>query len=88
MFSLFYSRKAQGLSLKVIILAVLAIVVLVILIMMLTGKTKLFSKTSTECASRGGTCMSESKCDNNYIMYSGTDCNENNKEYCCVKVSG
>ena len=37
-------KKAQGMSLKVVIIAVIALIVLVVLILIFTGKSKMFTK--------------------------------------------
>jgi len=49
-------RRAQGLPLNVIILALLGLAVLVILIVMLSTKTGQFNKAQ-DCVARGGTCV-------------------------------
>jgi hypothetical protein len=81
-FSFFNSKKAQGMSLNVIIIAVIAIIILVVLIFIFTGKTRLFSKTTTSCTGRGGQCVQGTACQPGYIAHAGTDCDE--KEKCCV----
>jgi hypothetical protein len=84
--SFFSSRKAQGLSLNVIIIAVIAIVVLVVLIIIFTGKTRLFSQATTNCESKGGHC--KPKCDpDTEVKQFGTDCasRENSPgSECCI----
>ena len=45
-------KKAQGMSLNVIIVAVIALIVLIVLILIFTGKVKLFGGTATETASQ------------------------------------
>ena len=51
-------KKAQGMSMNVIIVAVLALVILVVLVLIFTGKIKLFSSSSSETAAKytGKTC--------------------------------
>jgi len=51
------SKRGEGLSLQVIVVAVLCIVVMVVLLYIFGGKIGLF-KSSTSCASREGKCMS------------------------------
>lgn len=92
--SFFSSRKAQGLSLNVIIIAVIAIVVLVILIIMLTGKTRLFGQATTNCESKGGQCYSRACDPDTEVKQFGTDCAKRYKEgeqgvkgpNCCVPI--
>ncbi|MFC1723425.1 hypothetical protein ACFL0V_04770 [Nanoarchaeota archaeon] len=45
-------KKAQGMSLKVIIVAVVALIVLVVLILIFTGKSKMFTKGTSDTASQ------------------------------------
>ncbi len=82
MFSLFHSKKAQGMSMNVIIVAVIAIVILVVLILIFTGKTKFFSKTTGDCSTKGGQCLS-APCPDGYITHSGGNCQS--QQVCCQK---
>jgi len=41
-------KKAQGMSMKVIILAVLALIILVVLVLLFTGKVKIFGSQTSE----------------------------------------
>jgi flagellar basal body-associated protein FliL len=79
--SFFSSKKAQGMSLNVIIIAVIALLVLVVLIFIFMGKTKIFTKETTSCTSRGGTC--ETSCAPGYLRQSGTEC-EKQELICCI----
>jgi hypothetical protein len=45
-------KKAQGMSLKVIIIAVIALIVLVVLILIFTGKVKFFGSQTSDTASK------------------------------------
>jgi hypothetical protein len=96
--SFFRSRKAQGLSLNVIIIAVIAIVVLLVLIFVFTGKVKIFGKTSENCESRGAgaKCVaSEGACLDGVTYRFGTDCAKRKEAgesgvdgpVCCVPLS-
>ncbi len=84
------SKKAQGLSLNVIILVVLGIAVLVVLIFIFVGKTKIFGQTSSSCEARGagaGCIESGGACDG-VIYRFGTDCGKRNADepHCCVPL--
>jgi hypothetical protein len=50
------SKKAQGMTINVIIIAAIALLVLVILVIIFTGRTGLFAKESGNCVNVGGTC--------------------------------
>ncbi|NQU79766.1 hypothetical protein HQ545_08425 [Candidatus Woesearchaeota archaeon] len=52
-------KKAQGMSLKVIIIAVLALIILIVLVLIFTGKIKMFGNTASDTASQysGRNCM-------------------------------
>ena len=52
------SKKAQGLSINMIIVAIIALLVLVIIAFIVTGKFNLFQK-STTCQARDGTCLQQ-----------------------------
>ena len=54
--SFFRGRRAQGLSLNVIIIAVICIAVLVIILVMLVGRSRIFGEATTDCPSKGGSC--------------------------------
>ncbi len=49
-------KKAQGLPLNVIVMAVLALVVLIVLVLIFRGQIGVFNK-GTSCDARGGKCM-------------------------------
>jgi len=50
-------KKAQGLSMNVIIIAAIALIVLVVLIMIFTGRMGLFTGGIKTCPSMGGFCV-------------------------------
>lgn len=57
------NRKAQGLSLNVIIIAVIALLVLVVIVWIFSGKSSQFAKGVASCESKGGTCYeTETEC--------------------------
>ncbi len=67
-------KKAQGLSLNVIIIAALALLVLVILAVIFTGRAGMFRKESGDCNTMGGYC-SRTGCTGDYERKVGYDCN-------------
>ncbi len=91
-------KKAQGISLNVIIIAALGLLVLVILAIIFTGRTGVFVKESDKCVVQGGRCVeSEDQCTGTYerIGWGACDLNGdgkfqyNNKDddgYCCISV--
>ena len=83
MFSFIHSKKAQGMSLNMVIAAVIALVVLIVIILIFTGKTKMFSKTSSGCPAAGGTCM-PTQCEDGFITHSSAAC-LNEGEVCCAR---
>ncbi len=68
-----FSKKAQGLSLNVIIIAVLALLVLVILAVIFTGKAGVFRRDSGDCNVLGGSC-SRTGCTGDYERQISYDC--------------
>ena len=89
-----FSRKAQGLSLGFIIVAIISIVVLVIIIFAFNKNFKLFNSDLISCASRVGTC--KDSCDSDTeVSYFNTDCNDHSRsdgtdgtQVCCKVVLG
>ncbi len=60
------NKKAQGISLNVIIIAAVALIVLVILVAIFTGRMGIFTKdigTATEGAKCSGKVMTPGECD-------------------------
>jgi hypothetical protein len=65
-------RKAQGMSLKVVIVAVLALIILIVLVLVFTGKLKFFGSGASDTAGQftqqcrvpgtGNECMDEYTC--------------------------
>ena len=83
------SKKAQGLSINMVIMVVLGLIVLIVVIAVVTGKFRLFGKESVSCASRGGAgpdggCYDV--CPSGSVANRGTDCSQrtDNKKICCV----
>jgi hypothetical protein len=90
-----FRKKAQGLSLNVIIIAALALLVLVILAVIFMGRAGVFRKESGNCAAMGGYC-SRTGCTGDYSREIGYDCDldgdgtvnegRNIDGVCCVSV--
>ena len=72
-------KKAQGLTLNTIIIAVLALIVLIVLIIIFTGKINLFNTQANKCV---GPCKDSPYCDGGIIGYKSDDC-KNSGGYCC-----
>jgi hypothetical protein len=66
-------KKAQGLSLNVIIIAALALLVLVILAVIFMGRTGVFRRQSGDCTTLGGQC-SRTGCTGDYTRKIAYDC--------------
>jgi uncharacterized membrane protein YqiK len=74
-------KKAQGMSLKVIIIAVIALIILVVLIMIFTGKIKFFGSQTTETSTKftGNNCQVPGT--NNKCYLSPEECREQGGSY-------
>lgn len=97
----FPSKKAQGMSLNIIIVAVILIAILVIILIMVGSKTNIFGKSIASCESKGGGahCIASVElgetpdCDG-IVHKLGTDCGKRAEEgeaegpWCCVPVGG
>ncbi|MFC1742284.1 hypothetical protein ACFL3V_07150 [Nanoarchaeota archaeon] len=68
------NKKAQGMSLRVIIIAVIALIVLVVLIMVFAGKLKFFGGQTSDTASRYTGTKCEIPGTNNECGLSETAC--------------
>ncbi len=89
------NKKAQGMSIKVVIIAVLALIVMIVLVMIFTGKIKVFSSgasdtsdqfTGNKCELPGtnNECMSYADdCDGSYTSRTYDDCEAKGYDGCC-----
>ncbi|MBW3003969.1 hypothetical protein KY328_00445 [Candidatus Woesearchaeota archaeon] len=75
-------RRAQGLPLNVIIIAVLVLIVAVVVSLIFVKYIRQSGQELVSCSLRGGEC--KSTCDAGSAEIKNTDCGENTK--CCVKV--
>jgi len=83
------NRRAQGMPINVIIIAVLALIVLVVLVAIFTGRIKIFSEGLQSCAAKQGHCV-DKPCGPNEATITRTNCPEgdrdNKRTICCVQV--
>ncbi len=83
------SKKAQGLSLNTIIIAILVLVVLVILVVILSGKMGKWRKGINACDGHCENSASDCKEGENPIFLTNCDANGDGKadggKYCCIK---
>ena len=81
------NKKAQGLSINVIIVAALALIVLVILGVVFMGRIGLFAGQTSDCEGNGGVCRSESDggCLTEERINRGFVCQEE-EDSCCMGV--
>ena len=75
------NKKAQGLSMNMIILAAIALIVLVVLSVIFIGRGRTFSATVGDCKQKGGSCEPKAGgCDGPNLGQMG--CNED--QFCCL----
>lgn len=55
-------KKAQGMSINTIIIAIIVLVVLVVLVMIFTGYFGGWTLAASSCQSQGGTCNTGNNC--------------------------
>jgi len=77
-------KKAQGLSLEVIVVAALVLIVLVVLIIIFSGKMGNFVESVESCDQKGGTQSSEPM--EGYACYKMVK-TDNQQNYCCLITS-
>lgn len=90
------NKKAQGLSLTIIIVAVIALIVLVVLVAVFTGRLGKFSIGVKDCAAKGGKCLEAGRnscneyntADKKWAPLRGTNCptTTNEKDICCIPI--
>ena len=73
-------RKAQGMPINTIIIAVIALIVLVVIILIFTGKISVFNQGADKCV---GTCEPSPNCpgETGIIGYPMKSCGEG--KFCC-----
>ncbi|MBN2112169.1 hypothetical protein JW707_03665 [Candidatus Woesearchaeota archaeon] len=83
------NRKAQGMSVNMIILIVLGLVIVGVLIFMLGGKVKQFGTSTNDCTEKKGTCV-EKATDCKGAIVGTLNCPKELKKdtgYCCVSYT-
>jgi hypothetical protein len=81
-------KKAQGMSINVIIIAALALLVLVVLAIIFVGRIGIFGEKTAACESVGGTCYVT--CPTGTTAYTGgAKCPDADgaTQRCCIAVS-
>ncbi|HIG96668.1 TPA: hypothetical protein HA249_07355 [Candidatus Woesearchaeota archaeon] len=82
-------KKAQGISINVIVIAALALLVLVVLAMIFTGKLGGWTKAQNECSSNGGMCVGDaSQCTGENAQVMSRYTCPNAGEVCCLTLEG
>ncbi|MBS3098537.1 hypothetical protein J4209_07130, partial [Candidatus Woesearchaeota archaeon] len=79
------NKKAQGLSINVIIIAALALIVLVVLIVIFTGQTRKTISTLESCGGIAGSCREKSSgCLSGEVEKSDAKCQ--GTQVCCIRI--
>ncbi|MBN1501907.1 hypothetical protein JW930_00045 [Candidatus Woesearchaeota archaeon] len=86
-------KKAQGISINVIIVAAIALVVMIILVLIFTTNIRNWRESSQACASLGGVCVERATdCTGEYAKIIEGSCPGEDKEdprddgYCCYRT--
>ena len=88
-------RKAQSMSINVIVVAAIALIVMILLVMIFTGRMRIFNISSGSCETAGGTCIDAADqrdlCSGDtdrirweYKCYSGGDIDKT--KVCCIST--
>jgi hypothetical protein len=87
--SFFSFRKAQGMSLNVIVIAVLVLIIMVVLVVMFGSKVKFFGTSTVSCANKGAGAVCKATCSEDELTHRGTECDKlNPAQLCCVPFAG
>ncbi len=78
-------KKAQGISINVIIVAAIALIVLVVLVAIFTGRLGAFTRGVSSCTDKGGICEA-SPCTGDTTTLPGTAC-EKDGLVCCLPLT-
>jgi len=76
-------KKAQGISMNVIIIAAICLIVLIVVIMIFTGNIKGWGSEVKSCAAKGGKACSATACTDKQVEMPNV-CSSN--EHCCVNI--
>ncbi len=79
-------KKAQGMSMNVIIIAAIALIVLVILSVIFIGRMGAFGAASKDCTKLGGTCYASPCSAQGLSPHPSADCDEG--QFCCTQKIG
>ena len=80
-------KRAQGLPVNIIILAILGLLVLIVLVFIFSRGSGGFLNIFHTCGGKGGDC--KEKCESSEIEITGDDlCKEDDKPVCCKKIFG
>jgi hypothetical protein len=81
-------KKAQGLSLNAIIVAILVLLVLVVLSLIFTGKLGNFRMASEDCSTINGQCVEDASFCSGATQkaVSTHSCPEEGPQVCCISV--
>ena len=84
-------KKAQGISLNVIIIAAIALIVLIVLVIIFTGRAGTFNKGLKDCHNKNGLCLKKDTCTNAggipTLSCSAEKSERSNKDcYCCLAI--
>jgi hypothetical protein len=93
------NKKAQGMSINTIVIAIIALIVLVVVILIFTGKIKFAANNMNQetCTARGGTCHANpvDDCGSDEMSAIGMGCpgpsdiqvgSPGAQVYCCYKM--
>ncbi len=90
-FSKISNKKAEGLSMSVIVIAAIALLVLTVLSVIFLGKMGVFAIKSKDCRQVGGLCDQGPVCDEGYTTHPDAVCFDADKNIdttnsCCIRV--
>jgi cytochrome oxidase Cu insertion factor (SCO1/SenC/PrrC family) len=86
-------KKAQGLSITVVIVAAIALIVLVVLVLVFTGKIGGVSKEADACTNVGGECLTANECKGSFQTisrqgkcYTDDKITIDSTKVCCITI--
>jgi hypothetical protein len=79
-------KKAQSISINMVVVAAIALIVLVVIIAIFGSRTRIFAGNLRDCDTQGNDAECDTHCEPFEVNIPGTDCEDTDEKLCCVKL--